>query len=206
MEVDRGLVRFLQEAKLQQSVEVRHADALRSDLGALVQEIGPPVVLLGNLPYRISGRLLGALLAPRNPFRRMGLMLQAEVADRVLAKPGTAPYGVLSVWASLWTDARRALEIGPEAFEPRPRVRSAFVLLDPVRGPSVEDVPLLRRLVREAFQQRRKMLRGALRRSVPGIGEAALVAGIDSQRRGETLRPNEFVRLANAISREARGS
>jgi 16S rRNA (adenine1518-N6/adenine1519-N6)-dimethyltransferase len=200
LELDRGLVKLLREQLDDPAVEVRQGDALRTDLGGIVRDLGPPVVLLGNLPYRIAGRLLAALLAPRNPCRRMGLMVQAEMAERVLARPGESSYGPLSVWASLWTVAAEGLELGPEAFEPRPRVRSTFLVLEPVRGPQVEDVPLLRRLVRSAFQQRRKMLRTALRREFPRIAEVAAEAGIDPRRRPQTLTPEEFVRLANLLA------
>ncbi len=199
LEVDHGLVRVLHEEGLPESVEVRQADALRADLGAIVLEIGAPVMLLGNLPYSIGGRLLGSLLGPRNPFRRMALMLQAEVADRVLAAPGSRRYGVLSVWTSLWAQASLDLELGPEAFEPRPRVRSAVVLFDPIEGPSIEDVPLLRRLVRGAFQHRRKSLRAALRGGFPGIQGALERAGIDPMLRAEALDATGFVRLANTL-------
>ncbi len=206
LEVDRGLVELLREEGLPESVELRHADALRTDLGSIARELSPPVVLLGNLPYGIAGRLLGSLLAPRNPFRRMGLMVQAEVADRILAEPRSRRYGVLSVWASLWTQASVGLKLGPEVFEPRPRVRSALVLFDPVPGPPVEDVPLLRRLIREAFQRRRKMLRAALRGVYSGIDEAMNEAEIDPTRRPEALEPGDFVRLANALARRSEGS
>jgi 16S rRNA (adenine1518-N6/adenine1519-N6)-dimethyltransferase len=206
LEVDRGLVALLREEGLPDSVELRHADALRADLGSLARELGPPVTLLGNLPYAIAGRLLGSLLAPRNPFRRMGLMVQAEVADRILAEPHTRRYGVLSVWASLWTQSRVGLELGPEVFEPRPRVRSTLLVMDPIAGPPIQNVPLLRRLVREAFQRRRKMLRAALRGVDSGIDEAMRAAEIDPTRRPEALAPEEFVRLANALDRRSGGS
>jgi 16S rRNA (adenine1518-N6/adenine1519-N6)-dimethyltransferase len=206
LEVDRGLVALLREEGLPESVDLRHADALRTDLGSLARELGPPVVLLGNLPYSIAGRLLGSLLAPRNPFRRMGLMVQAEVADRILAEPRTRRYGVLSVWASLWTQSRVGLELGPEMFEPRPRVRSTLVLFDPVPGPPIENVPLLRRLVRKAFQRRRKMLRGSLREVSSEMDEAMREAEIDPTRRPEALAPEEFVRLANALAHRSEGS
>jgi 16S rRNA (adenine1518-N6/adenine1519-N6)-dimethyltransferase len=202
LEVDRGLVEYLREQDLPASVEIRHLDALKADLPAIAREIGPPVVLLGNLPYRIAGRLLGSLLGPGIPFRRLGLMLQSEVADRVLSLPGSPGYGALSVWASLWTVPERALALGPEAFEPRPRVRSAFVLFDPIPGPEIADVQLLRRLVRASFQQRRKMLRTALRRTEPAILDACAQAGLDPTLRAEKLSPEEFVRLANALSEE----
>lgn len=202
LEVDRGLVELLREAEWPAGVEIRHADALRTDLEGLAAELGPPVVLLGNLPYRVAGRLLGELLRPGSAFRRWGLMLQRELADRVLAVPGTAAYGPLAVWARLWTSASRVRELGPAEFEPRPKVRSTFVVFEPVAEPEieVEDVKLLRRVVRSAFQRRRKTLRGALRGRVAGAEGALEESGIDPRRRGETLEPAEFAALANALS------
>ncbi len=205
IEVDRGLVALLQQAGLPESVELRHADALRVDLSAIGRELGPPVVLLGNLPYRIAGRLLAAVCVPDSPFRRLGLMIQAELADRVLAVPGTPAYGPLAVWARLWTEARRVLALGPGEFVPRPKVRSAFVVLDPLpERVQVGDVGLLRKVVRCVFQHRRKTLRGALRGRIPGAEQGLSAARIDPGRRGETLSELEFVELANAIHREDR--
>ena len=201
IEVDRGLVALLRESGLPESVELRHADALRVDLGALAREIGPPVVLLGNLPYRIAGRLLAAVCVPDSPFRRLGLMIQAEMADRVLAQPGTPAYGPLAVWARLWTEARRMLALGPHEFVPRPKVRSTFVVIDPrPETVPVRDVGLLRAVVRCSFQHRRKTLRGALRGRIPGAEAGLRAAGIDPGRRGETLTELEFVKLADDIT------
>ncbi len=205
IEVDRGLVALLRGSGLPARVELRHADALRVDLAAIARELGPPVVLLGNLPYRIAGRLVAALCVPDSPFRRLGLMIQAEVADRVLAKPGTPAYGPLAVWVRLWTEARRMLAVGPDEFVPRPKVRSTFVVLDPrPQSVRVADLGLLREVVRCAFQHRRKTLRGALRGRVPGAEAGLQAAGIDPGRRGETLSELEFVALADAICREDR--
>ena len=206
IEIDRGLVALLAECDLPESVEVRHEDALRADLGGISRGLGPPVVLAGNLPYNISGRFLGTLLGPRNLFRRWGFMLQKEVAARLLAEPGTPEYGPLAVWTRLWTRARRALELGPDAFEPRPQVRSAFLVFDPAPDPPpIEDVGLLRDLVRTSFQHRRKTLRGALRGRIPEAEHGLLGAGIDPRRRGETLSEREFVALAAAIGAARRG-
>lgn len=204
LEVDRGLVRLLaEEGDLPASVEVREADALRADFAALVAELGPPVVLIGNLPYSVAGRLLGNLLAPGLPFRRMGFMLQSEVADRLLAAPGTSDYGTLSVYTRLWTRARRVLELSPEEFSPRPRVRSSFLVFEPrADGPAIADPELLRRVVRAAFQQRRKQLRRALKTAFPHAEAGLAAAGIDAQRRGETLDEVEFARLAEALAAE----
>lgn len=201
LEVDRGLVRALRDAELPDSVEVRHQDALSADLGGICRELGPPLVLLGNLPYRISGRLLVALLGPRNPFRRWAFMLQQEVADRVLASPGERAYGTLSVWAGLFSRPERVMELGPGEFVPRPRVRSSFVVFDPGPGvPELVDLPTLRKVVRNAFQYRRKTLRRALKGRLPEAEAALEAAGIDPMRRGETLEPEEFLALANAFA------
>jgi 16S rRNA (adenine1518-N6/adenine1519-N6)-dimethyltransferase len=200
LEIDRGLVALLAEAGLPASVEVRHEDALKADLGGLARELGSPVVLIGNLPYSISGRLLGALLGPNNPFRRWGFMLQREVADRVLAEPDTEDYGTLAVWTRLFSRAQRVLDLGPHEFEPRPKVRSSFVVFDPPDVPAdVRQPALLRRLVRAAFQKRRKTLRRALQGAVEDVDRGLAEAGIDPQRRGETLDELEFARLANAL-------
>lgn len=202
LEVDRGLVRLLaEEGDLPETVEIREADALRTDLGALARELGPPVILIGNLPYSVAGRLLGNVLAPGIPFRRMGFMLQSEVADRVLAEPATADYGVLSVYARLWTRARRVLELSPEEFSPRPKVRSSFLVFEPRSdGPAVADPELLRQVVRAAFGQRRKQLRRALKAAFPNAEAGLEAAGIDAHRRGETLDTLEFTRLTEALA------
>jgi 16S rRNA (adenine1518-N6/adenine1519-N6)-dimethyltransferase len=201
LEIDRGLFELLRRSDLPAGVELRHQDALKADLGGIARELGPPVMLLGNLPYSISGRLLGALLSPNNPFRRLGFMLQREVAERVLAPPGEPEYGTLAVWASLFSQARRVLELGPAEFHPRPQVHSTFLLFDPVaQRPQITSLPLLRKVVRAAFQQRRKTLRRALRSAVENPDPALERAGIDPQRRGETLAAGEFVLLANALA------
>lgn len=207
LEVDRGLVRELRRQALPDSVEVRHQDALAADLGGIARQLGPPVVLVGNLPYRIAGRLVGALLSPHNPFRRWGLMVQRELADRILAAPGDPEYGPLAVWTRLWTRPRRALELGPAEFEPRPKVHSSFLVVDPLEAsPVVSDPGLLRRVVRTAFQHRRKTVRGALRGRIPAADLALSEAGVDPQRRPETLTELEFVALAEAVAAQGGGS
>jgi 16S rRNA (adenine1518-N6/adenine1519-N6)-dimethyltransferase len=200
LELDRGLVALLREQEWPASVEIREGDALEADLGGLARALGPPVVLVGNLSYRIAARVLVRALGPRNPFRRMAFMLQLEVAERALAAPGDRDFGPLAVWTRLWSDARLGLELGPGAFEPRPKVRSAFVLFDPheSRVP-IADVGRLRNLVRIAFQHRRKTLRAALRGRVAGADLAMQGVGIDPRRRPETLSELEFAALANAL-------
>ena len=201
LEVDRGLFRLLVEQELGAGVELRHQDVMKADLGGLARELGAPVVLIGNLPYRIAGRLVGSLLGPRTPFRRWGFMLQREVADRVLAEPGTRAYGPLAVWTTIWAEARRVLSLSPEDFDPRPRVHSSFVVFDPAsNAPEVASPPALRELVRCAFQHRRKTLRAAFRGRIPEAERALEQARIDPGSRPERLSPGDFVELANAVS------
>ena len=117
------------------------------------------------------------------------------------AEPGSPDYGTLSVWARLFSQVHRALELGPDDFEPRPRVRSTFLVFDPVPEPlEIESLPVLRKVVRASFQQRRKTLRRALKGQVEGSDAGIERAGIDPQRRGETLSEAEFLLLANAIA------
>lgn len=200
IEVDRGLVALLADEDLPSHVEVRHQDVRRVDLGTLARELGAPVVLMGNLPYRLAGHLLGTLLGPRNSFRRWGFMLQSEVADRLLARPGSPDYGPLAIWARLFARVERKLELGPDAFVPRPRVRSTLLVFDsPAETVQIADMPCLRTLVRTAFQYRRKTLRAALRGRVEGALPALEAAGIDPGLRPATLSELEYVRLANAL-------
>jgi len=202
LEVDRGLAALLaQQGALPASVEVRLADAREADWRALAAELGPPVVWVGNLPYSIAGRLLGGLLAPAPPFRAIGCMLQKELADRVLAAPDTADYGTLSVFAGLWFEGERLLELSPEEFSPRPKVRSTFLALRPRAAPAqVDDFGVLRALVKAAFGQRRKQLGRALARAFPASRGALAACAIDPRRRGETLSCAEFAALANALA------
>ena len=179
---------------------MRLADALDADLPALVRELRPPVVGVGNLPYSIAGRLLGDWLAPDTPFRKIGAMVQRELADRILAAPGSDDYGTLSVYARLWFTGERLLELSREEFSPRPRVRSTFLALTPKPSPLAVDPAVLRRLVRAAFGQRRKQLRGALEREFPRAPEVLAELRIDARRRGETLDEAEFAALANALA------
>jgi len=213
LELDHGLIRALEEAGLPQNVEVRQGDALETDVPALGRELGEPCVLVGNLPYRVAGRLIAGLLRDVQlfaSFRRLGFMVQREVADRLVAAPDTGDYGSLSVWSNLYAKPRRVLDFGPEAFVPRPKVRSAFVLLDPPTSlPNCPEPLVLAALITHAFRFRRKTLRRALSSWISDrslLEEALSEAQIPGTARGETLSGEAFVRLACAIaSRGIRG-
>jgi 16S rRNA (adenine1518-N6/adenine1519-N6)-dimethyltransferase len=172
-------------------------DALRIDGEAVA---GEGAHIAANLPYNIATPLLaGWLTTARWPpwWRSATLMFQREVAERIVARPGTPAYGRLSVLVAFRADARITLRLPARAFTPAPKVESAVVQLLP-RAPLV-DVPaaVLEALTAAAFGQRRKMLRQSLKPVLPHL-EAL---GIDPSRRPEALTPLEFAQLAGAIHR-----
>ena len=179
-------------------LEVIPGDALATDMAALAEG---PTVIAANLPYNIATPLLVGWLRtePWPPFyESMTLMFQREVAERIVARPGTDHYGRLGVLAGWRTEARIAFDVPPQAFTPPPKVTSSVVHLVPRAAPLPADVKALGRVTEAAFGQRRKMLRQSLK----SLGGEALLArcGIDPTRRAETLSVEEFVRLAGATS------
>ena len=193
IEVDPRAVAAMHELAERSDGRLRvvEADAIKTDLVALVP---PPRVIVANLPYNIATPLLVGWLRQANEFERLVLMFQLEVAERICASPGTHAYGRLSVLAQWTCSATLALRIPPAAFVPPPNVFSAIVVLTPhPLQPEPALFARMERLTAAAFGQRRKMLRGALRKSG---GEALLRdADIASDRRAETLSIAEFDRL-----------
>jgi 16S rRNA (adenine1518-N6/adenine1519-N6)-dimethyltransferase len=178
-------------------LEIVAADALQTDFAALA---GPerPVRIAANLPYNIGTELLVRWLTAVEwpPFyRSMTLMFQREVAERIVAKPGSGAYGRLGVLAGWRTEAKILFDVPRQAFTPPPKVTSSVVELIPREAPLKADLSALERITRAAFGQRRKMLRQSLK----ALGGDALLgtAGIDGTRRPETLSIAEFVALAN---------
>jgi len=183
-------------------LEVVSGDALKTDFAALASAAasdGGPVRIVANLPYNIGTELLVRWLTVVDwpPFyASMTLMFQREVAQRIVAEPGSDAYGRLGVLAGWRTKARIAFDVPPQAFTPPPKVTSSVVHLEPRLTPLPADVKKLGRVTEAAFGQRRKMLR----QSVKSLGGEGLLerAGIDPTRRAETLSVEEFVRLTNA--------
>jgi 16S rRNA (adenine1518-N6/adenine1519-N6)-dimethyltransferase len=171
------------------------ADARALDLAALVP---PPRQIVANLPYNVASPLLIGWLRQAAAWERLTLMFQQEVAERICAAPGTAAYGRLSVLAQWLCACELRLSLPPAAFVPPPKVWSAVVVLTPLaQQPAAGRFAAMERLTAAAFGQRRKMLRGALR----ALGGAALLgrAGIDPERRAETLSVAEFDALARLL-------
>ncbi len=210
LEVDAGLVRALRaEAVLPDNVELLHQDVLSADLPALVARCAPPVRLVGNLPYSISAPVLRQLLDLRDALDDWSVMLQREVAARLLADPGSKAYGSLGVLHRLVVRVERVLELAPGCFHPVPKVRSSFLRMRPLHPPllAAGELPEVERVVRAAFGQRRKTLVNALcgsdldpAPSAESVAACLRARGLDPRARAEALSPEELLALARALS------
>lgn len=215
IEIDRDLVASLTR-KLPANASVISGDVLDTNLAALLAsaeaglKASPTSVLriAGNLPYNVSSPILFRLLElqAERPVRDATLMLQREVADRIVAKPGSAEYGVLSVLVQWRASVTRLLTLPPGAFRPPPKVSSALIRL--VFQPpevAVRSVEVFERLVRSVFTQRRKTLVNALARFATERGvparEALRQAGISPTRRPQTLEVVEIARLSDVFAK-----
>ena len=174
-------------------------DALALDHGSLFDG---PFHIVSNLPYNVGSALLIQWLSATQwppQWASLTLMFQREVADRIVAEPGSNAYGRLSILSQWRSTAKLAMTVHRSAFTPPPKVMSAVVHLVPKPQPEGVDFAKLEILTQTAFSQRRKMLRQSLKK-LPGGLEALEQAGIDSQRRPETLAVSEFVELARLLS------
>jgi 16S rRNA (adenine1518-N6/adenine1519-N6)-dimethyltransferase len=203
IEYDRMLAARLRETYASTaSVHVIEADVLTVDLG---EAAGGPFALVGNVPYYITTPILFHALEPPRPERAVYLV-QREVADRIVAEPGSDDYGALSVNVQGFAHAKKLFRVAPGSFEPPPKVDSAVIRIDPRNDPVVE--PSLegrfRRLVQDAFGMRRKQMRRVVRSLFNLDAEAAdellARATIDPTARPETLSPLQFATLLRAIS------
>ncbi len=201
IEIDRDLARSLEEdARAAGALHVHVENALETDFVQLRAE-GPPLRVVGNLPYNISTPLLFRLLSQRSAIADMHFMLQKEVVDRMTAPPSSKAYGRLTVMLAALAEVERLFDVGPGAFQPRPKVWSAVVRLLPTPRPRFEygDDGVLRTLVTAAFSQRRKILSNGLKGLL--TPEEIESCGIDSQLRPEVLTPAQFGLLAAQRSR-----
>ncbi|MEW7988086.1 MAG: 16S rRNA (adenine(1518)-N(6)/adenine(1519)-N(6))-dimethyltransferase RsmA [Candidatus Thiodiazotropha sp.] len=200
IELDRDLVGPLAERCTSLGeLRIHNTDALKFDFTQLaVAE--RPLRVVGNLPYNISTPLLFHLLDQADQIRDMHFMLQKEVVDRMAAKPGSKTYGRLTVMLQARAEVTSLFSIGPGAFNPPPKVESAFVRLLPLKPPpyQIDDWDRFSRLVSQAFSQRRKTLRNSLGKLL--TADAITAAGIDPGNRAEQLSVAEFVNLANRAS------
>lgn len=210
IELDTRLADQLKASLSADNVLVMNADVLdiswkpMSTMSA-VRDRGPKAHrsrVVANLPYYISTAIITDLLTSRAPFFDLTLMLQKEVVDRIISKPGVGDYGYLSVLVQFYTEAVKLFEVPPEAFKPAPKVESAVVRLSVRKRPAVEvaDEAEFLKLVSAAFAQRRKTILNCLaapkdQGDKKQVEEILHRAGIDPRRRGETLSLVEFAAL-----------
>lgn len=179
---------------------VLQGDALQIDPLA---HLTPPIRVVANLPYNVGTELLVRWLTPPAwpPFwQSLTLMFQREVAERIVAQPGSKAYGRLAVLAQWRCEARIVMHLPPEAFSPPPKVSSAVVHLAALPAPRhPADPKLLQDIVARAFNQRRKMLRAALKGLAPDIEDRLIAAGIKPTDRAEVVTIEQFCALARSF-------
>ncbi|SLN16175.1 Ribosomal RNA small subunit methyltransferase A [Roseovarius albus] len=180
---------------------VINADALKLDPS---DQLVPPIRVASNLPYNVGTELLIRWLTPPSwpPFwQSLTLMFQREVAERIVAKPGSKAYGRLAVLAAWRSDAKIAMHLPPDAFTPPPKVSSAVVHLDALPEPRYPaELKQLETVVARAFNQRRKMLRAALKGMAPDIEDRLIAAGIKPTDRAETVDLEQFCTLSRILN------
>jgi len=181
-------------------LEVLNADALEIDP---LDHLTPPIKVAANLPYNVGTELLIRWLTPPDwpPFwQSLTLMFQREVAERIVAQPGSKAYGRLAILSQWRADAQIVMHLPPGAFTPPPKVSSAVVHLTALPEPRFPaDPKILERVVARAFNQRRKMLRAALKGMAPDIEDRLLSAGIQPTDRAETIHLEQFCALARSF-------
>ena len=198
VEIDRESVVYLHERFARLRDNIIGEDFLRMDLHQVFG--GEPFVLTGNYPYDISSQIFFKMLDNRDLIPCCTGMIQHEVAVRMAAQPGSKQYGILSVLIQAWYDVEYLFTVGPEVFNPPPKVQSAVIRL--TRNDTRElgcDEQLFRRVVKATFNQRRKMLRVSLRQLLPADAPLFTTHADLLTRRPEQLSIAEFVELTNLV-------
>lgn len=210
LEIDMELIkRSAERLRPYPNISLLHEDALLFDYGLHQSPDRGTLKIIGNLPFNISTQILLRLLEYPGAFERMILMLQKEVVDRLEAQPATKDYGVLTLLLQPFYHCHREFVLPPEAFYPRPKVESAVASMRKLPKTQVEPAIfiLYKRVVKAAFNQRRKTLKNALGNALDfpfhpdEVEEFVRSAGIDPTRRGETLEIDEFKRICLEIKR-----
>ena len=202
IELDTRLLEVLDTTLAQYSnVTIVHGDVLKLDVPSIMNN--EPFKVVANLPYYITTPIIMSLLESRLPIERLVVMVQKEVALRMVAKPGTMDYGALSVAVQYYTKPDIVLDVPPKSFLPAPAVTSSVIRCVLRDKPPVDviDEKLFFRVVKAGFAQRRKTFANTMKTtglSKDRIEELLAKANIDGQRRGETFTLQEFADVANA--------
>ena len=210
VELDKKLPAVLAETlKAYDNVTIVPGDILKVNIPEIMGE--GPFKVAANLPYYITTPILMTLLERHLPITRMVTMVQKEVAERMIAKPGSRTYGALSVAVQYYTEPEIVLDVPPRSFIPAPEVDSVVIACKVRETPAVDvmDEKMFFRVVKAAFGQRRKTLSNALKGGgLPKeqVRDAMEAAGIDPTRRGETLSLDEFAKLADEFTKLAKNA
>ena len=213
VEIDDHLIPILQETlKECPNVKVIHGDILKTDVKAIADKYneGCPLHVIANLPYYITTPIIMGLFESGVPLKSITIMVQKEVADRMKAEPGTKDYGALSLAVQYYAEPYLVANGPPNCFIPRPNVGSAVIRLTRHEQPPVQvaDEKLMFRLIRAAFNQRRKTLANSLNNSPElffpkeQIQEAIAALDVSPSVRGEALSLEQFAQLANLLSKK----
>ena len=204
LETDPDMIRVLRaELGNVDNLQIEQADALRYDLKSAGRWAGGTITVCGNLPYHIASQLIFRVLDAREFVRHAVFMVQKEMADRIVASPGTKEYGALGVMVRTYADVTTVVKVSAGSFVPPPKIDSTVLKLVPLAEPraKISDAAHYSKVVHAAFGQRRKTLRNALRAVFPDelVDRALATSEIDGQRRGETLDLREFAALATEL-------
>lgn len=201
IEIDRDLARALRASWPESQLDVIETDALQLDFGDLANAAGRPLRIVGNLPYNISSPLLFHLVQWAGQVQDQHFMLQREVIDRMVARPGDSHYGRLSVMLQARYRMHHLFDVPPEAFDPPPRVMSAVVRMRPLPSATLRQPRnqlVFERLLARVFEQRRKMIRGSLGAWAEWLDWEAL--GVAPTARPQELTVAQFMDMADALS------
>ena len=207
VELDDKLIPILEKTLADyDNVRIIHGDIMKQDIAALFE--GQRFKIVANLPYYITTPIIMSLLESHVPADSITVMIQKEVADRMKASPGSKDYGALSLAVQYYAEPYLAANVPPNCFMPRPNVGSAVIRLNRLEKPSVEvkDEALMFKLIRAAFNQRRKTLANAVKNfeglsySRQEVEKAITDIGLDTRVRGEALSLKEFALLSDALT------
>ena len=210
IEIDSALIPIINESMEEfNNFTLIHKDVMEVDLSTLTSELfeGSSFSVVANLPYYITTPIVMGLLESKLPVNTMTLMVQKEVAERMVAVPGTKDYGALSVAVQYYTKPSTVCKAEPHCFMPQPKVASSVIKLEVLPSPSVQvnDEKKFFKIVKSAFGQRRKTLLNALSKSPyisikkSAIESARAAIGLDPAIRGERLTVEQFAQLSNLL-------
>ncbi|MCR5104222.1 MAG: 16S rRNA (adenine(1518)-N(6)/adenine(1519)-N(6))-dimethyltransferase RsmA [Eubacterium sp.] len=208
VEIDDKLIPILEKTLSEyDNVRIIHGDILKQDIGSIFE--GRPFKIVANLPYYITTPIIMSLLESGVPADSITVMIQKEVADRMKASPGSKDYGALSLAVQYYAAPYLAANVPPNCFMPRPNVGSAVIRLNRLETPPVKtnDPVLMFKIIRAAFNQRRKTLANAVKNyeglsySREEVEQALEQMGLDVRVRGEALELSQFAELTNLLDK-----